>query len=309
MNNQQTRTPLISIVLCTYNGASFLEAQLQSLLQQTYPQLEIIVSDDASTDGTAAILKSYQSNPVFKIFLQPTNLGAIQNVAFALQQASGDFIAFCDQDDVWLPQKIEMLHQHIGEELLVYSDSELVDAGGNTLKKKLSDLRRMYTGSDTRGFVFSNVVWGHTILISRTLVPHLLPIPEGIPHDIWMAFKAASLQRIKYLDQPLTLYRQHGATVTKTIATDHKARTQNKRFQDFLEKLHWIDVVRKNARENEQPFYNQLYQLYESKKQGRFQPALAAFLLRNQKALFRFSRKGNMSQVIDLLKHARGVAP
>src|SRR6478609_835146 len=138
--------PLISIVLCSYNGAKFIDEQIQSLLQQTYPNLEIIISDDASTDGTQAILKKYKTHPAFKIFLQQTNLGPIKNVAFALQQAIGSFIAFCDQDDIWLPQKIETLHAQIGDDLLVYCDSELVDEHGQSLHKKISDVRNMYTG-------------------------------------------------------------------------------------------------------------------------------------------------------------------
>ena len=300
--------PLISIVLCSYNGVRFIDEQIQSLLQQTYPNVEIVISDDASTDGTRAILEKYKSHSAFKIFLQQTNLGPIKNVAFALQQATGAFIAFCDQDDSWLPQKIETLHAQIGEDLLVYCDSELIDEHGQSLQQKLSDLRNMYTGNDTRGFVFSNVVWGHTILISRQLVPQVLPIPDGIPHDIWIAFKAATLKRIRYIDVPLTKYRQHANTVTKTIATDYKARSHVKHYLDFKEKLHWIDVMRQHAREDERPFYNQLFTLYERKKRGTFQLELASFMLQHRLALYRFSKKSTVSQMIDAVKHARGVS-
>jgi len=301
--------PLISIVLCSYNGARFIDEQIQSLLQQTYPNLEIIISDDASTDGTQAVLEKYKSHPSFKIFFQEQNLGPIQNVAFAIEQARGAFLAFCDQDDTWLPQKIETLYQHIGDELLVYSDSELVDEHGQPLHKKLSQLRRMYSGNDTRGFVFSNVVWGHTILINQKLVPHILPIPDGIPHDIWIAFKAATIKEIKYVDVALTKYRQHTASVTKTIAVKTGARTQNKRYQDFKEKLNWIGVMQQHARPDEKEFYNQLFTLYARKESGRFQGALFLFLLRHQQALYRFSQKSKTSQLVDIMKQARGVSP
>jgi hypothetical protein len=168
-------------------------------------------------------------------------------------------------------------------------------------------LRNMYSGNDTRGFVLSNVVWGHTILINRQLMPYILPIPNGIPHDIWMAFKAATIKGIKYIDVPLTKYRQHTDTVTKTIATNYKARTHEKLYHDFMEKLHWIDVMRQHAREDEQSFYNQLFTLYAGKKKGTFQWGLASFLLRNRALLYRFSKKGMLSQMIDALKHARGM--
>jgi glycosyltransferase involved in cell wall biosynthesis len=299
--------PLISIVLCSYNGATFIEEQIQSLLHQTYTNLEIIVSDDGSSDGTQAILENYKSHPLFKIFFQQQNLGPIQNVAFAVEQATGAYIAFCDQDDVWLPHKIETLYAAMGGALLVYSDSLLVDEQGNSLDKKLSQLRNMYTGKDTRGFVFSNVVWGHTIMISRELLPAILPIPGGVPHDIWMAVKAASIRGIKYLDVPLTKYRQHDATITKTIATDRQGRTTSKKYIDFKEKLYWIEVMQQHARDEEQPFYKQLYTLYASKESGAFQWPLFFFMLKNRRFLYQFSKKSSKSQIVDILKHARGV--
>ena len=301
------KQPLISIVLCSYNGERFIEAQLQSLLQQTYPNLEIIISDDVSTDGTRTILRRYETISNCKIFLQDTNLGPIKNFEFAIKQTTGAFIAFCDQDDIWLPQKIETLYGAIGDGWFVYSDSELIDEQGRSLQKKLSDLRKMYSGSDTRGFVFSNVVWGHTVLINRLLMPYILPIPDAVPHDIWMAVIAATKTGIRYTDMVLTKYRQHADTVTKTIATDRHARTSNKRYLDYKEKLHWISLVRQSESSHVQPFYDTLYTLYEEKASGRFQVKLLFFLMKNRAALYKFSCKSTASQVIDIIKQARGV--
>lgn len=301
--------PLISVVLCSYNGAAFIEEQIQSLLQQTYPNLEIVISDDGSTDGTQVILKAYQPQPQFKVFFQDKTLGPIKNVAFALQQTTGAFIAFCDQDDIWLPQKTETLYNSINDDLLVYSDSELIDEHGQPLHKKLSQLRRMYTGNETYGFVFSNVAWGHTILISRRLVAHLLPIPEGIAHDIWMAVKAATLKQIKYIDVALTKYRQHAASVTKTLSIKPSTRTGNKRFVDYEEKLNWIYVLQQQSRPDEKLFYKRLYTLYAQKKSGSYQWPLLFFMLQHRRLLYRFSLKSTKSQLIDIAKHARGVAP
>src|ERR1700712_5400324 len=106
--------PLISIVLCTYNGEDFLKEQLQSLLNQSWTNLEIIVSDDHSTDKTIDILNEYNNHPSFRLFMQKENLGPIKNVEFALRQATGPYIAFCDQDDIWKPGKIEQLYKSIG---------------------------------------------------------------------------------------------------------------------------------------------------------------------------------------------------
>src|SRR5438477_882164 len=98
--------PLISIVLCTYNGEKFLREQIDSLLNQTYPNLEIIISDDASIDTTSQILETYKSDQRVKLFLQPHNSGSSKNFDFAIQKAKGEFIAFSDQDDIWLQENI-----------------------------------------------------------------------------------------------------------------------------------------------------------------------------------------------------------
>ncbi|HVF97018.1 MAG TPA: glycosyltransferase family 2 protein [Flavisolibacter sp.] len=212
-----TGKELVSVVLCTYNGANFLAAQIDSLLRQTYAPLEIIISDDASTDGTLAILQSFENHPGFHIFYQPKNIGYAQNFAFALQRATGEYIALCDQDDVWLPHKVETLLHCMSGQWLAYSDSLLVDAAGNSMHKKLSDLRNMRSGRDTHGFFLFNVVWGHALMIHRNLLPASLPIPDGIPHDIWLAYKASTLTGLNYCPAALTHYRQHQSAVTQTL--------------------------------------------------------------------------------------------
>lgn len=282
-----------------------MQAQIDSLLQQTWAPLEIIVSDDCSTDGTREILQTYQNDSRFRIFLQPKNLGAIQNFEFATRQANGEYLAFCDQDDIWLPEKIEKLVRFIGAFPLIYSDSILIDENGLSLAKNLSHLRKMQDVSDTRGFIFSNVVWGHAMLVQKSLINQVLPIPEGIPHDIWFAAKASALTGIKYLDEPLTLYRQHGKTVTTTLAQKAVTRPHEKRYQDFEDKLHWIGVLR-NHDGKRQDFYAALYRLFARKAQGRFVWPLFFFLLKNQALFFQFTHKSFLSRCIEIRKLSRG---
>jgi glycosyltransferase involved in cell wall biosynthesis len=298
--------PLISIVLCTYNGERFIGEQVESLIHQSYKNIEIIISDDASTDNTVAILEKYRDHPVIKLFLQSSNTGSGKNFEFALKQARGGFIAFSDQDDTWLPEKIQKMFDAIGDSYLLYSDSELVNESGESLHKKLSQLRRMYTGDQTTGFVFSNVVWGHAMFINRKLLGDILPIPAGIPHDGWMGFRAATITGIKYLDIPLTKYRQHEATVTKTIAVKAEPRSAEKRYKDFEEKLYWIGIMRDHERSAYKPFYSRLYDLYKRKGNGRYVWTLFFFLLSHRKEFFMFTRKKWLSQVIEMLKQARG---
>ena len=163
--------PLISIVVCTYNGEQFVEQQIDSLIGQTYPNLEIIISDDNSTDGTKQVLKKYEGTGNIKIIYNKENVGFTRNFAFAAMQASADYIAFSDQDDIWLPQKIEKLYGAIKDYSLVYSNSILVDNNGVSLNKRLSDFRKMKDIiTDSRSFTFHIVVSGHTLIIKKELL-------------------------------------------------------------------------------------------------------------------------------------------
>jgi len=300
--------PLISIVLCCYNGQQFIKQQIESLLSQTYPNIEIIISDDASTDGTVKILEEFLSEQRIKLFFQPANLGSSKNFEFAVGKAHGDFIAFSDQDDIWLPTKVEKLYAAIGESYLVYCDSELINEKGDKLNKKISDLRRMYAGKDTAGFILFNVVWGHAMMISRALLPLILPIPSGIPHDIWIAFRAATITGIKYLDLPLTLYRQHNSTATKTVAIKAKSRNMSERYADFKKQLHWIEVMYNNERASSKDFYNRLFTLYQRKEHEKWVWQLFFFLMNHRKEIFMFSKKKSASQVVEIFKQAKGVS-
>ena len=304
---QQITQPLVTIVLCTYNGALYLEQQLNSITSQTYTNLEVIISDDASSDDTVRILKEFEHRKGFKIYYQEENLGYIKNFAFALSKASGDFIALSDQDDIWLPHKIETLLHCFGKELLVYSDSLLVDDTGRSMLRKISDIRKMYTGNNSKGFFLFNVVWGHALMMRRELLQYALPIPEAVPHDIWFAFKAATISGIRYCDEVLTHYRQHSHSYTTTLLPRHvQTRTISKRYQDYLKQLHWLSIMKEHAPAPEQDFYQTFYQLFRKKEEGKYCFSLLLFALSHQKDLYRFSKKNFMSRLIDIRKMARG---
>src|ERR1700749_3753483 len=100
--------PLVSVVLCTYNGDKYLEAQLQSVLTQTYSSLEIIICDDGSTDSTQQLISSYALKDArIRYFFNEKNTGVNKNFEQGFLKAAGEFIAFADQDDIWKPEKIQ----------------------------------------------------------------------------------------------------------------------------------------------------------------------------------------------------------
>jgi glycosyltransferase involved in cell wall biosynthesis len=300
--------PLISVVMCTYNGSLFLREQIDSILAQTYPNIELVISDDASTDNTVAILNEYSSDPRVRIYTTEKNRGYMNNFVHAFSLTKGAYISLSDQDDIWLPHKVETLYKAIGHKMLSYSNSLMIDEHGNCLNKKLSDTSIMYTGDDSRGFIFWSTIWGHTILIRKELLEYSLPIPSNTPHDIWLGFRACTLGGIVYVDEVLTHYRRHSNNVSVTPITksqNTKSRKRDERMEEYYNKLNWIELgLKYDAKLKD--FYSTLHRLYTKRLEGRFVWRLFFFMVWHHKALFRFRRKKLLSQIIELRKQARG---
>lgn len=298
--------PLISIIVCTYNGAPFLEEQIQSILAQTYPNIEIIISDDASTDTTCQIIEKYRTNPLIIINLNKENIGLQKNIELSAGLCKGQYIAFSDQDDIWLPQKIEHLYAAIGNHSLVYSDSKLIDDNGNDLHKSLSDFRRFQNIYNAKGFGIYNAVSGHTALATKDLLIKALPIPPGYYHDWWIAIQAANSNGIQFLNEKLTLYRQHDNNLTENIIEKELgSRPYYKRYEEYSRDLKWLQLLKNNPLEKDKSFYTEFYNLYFLKKNGRFVWPLFWFLIRHQKSVFLFSQKNYLSQLFEIRKRAR----
>ena len=299
--------PLVSIALCTYNGERFLKKQIDSLLTQTYTNLQIIICDDASNDGTKAILETYR-DPRLTMIFNPENIGYIKNFEKAMHLCDGNFIALCDQDDIWKPDKIDTMLNNIDDALLLFCDSELIDEYDKPLHKKISDLRNLQNCNTLPGYVWSNCVWGHAILINKDLLTYTLPVPEGAKHDIWLGFTAACLGKIKYLPTPLTLYRQHTTSQTITLPVKAIRRDQNKLYKDYTEKLQWIKCMKGFVPNPEIVFFDELYKLYrDQNKANRIK--LFKFLLLKRKEIFSFRNKSYLSQLNEIRKICRRVHP
>jgi glycosyltransferase involved in cell wall biosynthesis len=217
----------ISVVLCSRNGAQFVEEQFLSILAQDVPPNEIIVSDDASTDETLEIIKSAFVNarvrfPDVRLILlrNPTALGVVGNFESALRVASGNLIALSDQDDVWIPSKLRALAGRFAGEpslLLVHSDARLVDENGislgttlfSTLRIGASALARERREGGLSELMKRNVVTGATTMIKREILDFAGEFPRSWVHDEWLAVIAAAVGRIDYDARQLIDYRQH----------------------------------------------------------------------------------------------------
>jgi len=216
--------PRIDILLATYNGERYVGALLDSLLAQTYKNIRILVRDDGSTDGTLRVIESYEKQHPEKIeFLRHTeNLGCNGNFSKLLEHAPSDYMMFSDQDDIWLPGKVEAAFEklqalersHSKETpLLVHGDLKVVDGDLKEISPSFWEYSKLYpkTTSTLNRLLVQNVVTGCTVLINRPLAQLALPIPSDcLQHDWWLALVAAGLGEIGIVEEPHILYRQHG---------------------------------------------------------------------------------------------------
>lgn len=209
----------VSVALCTYNGEKFIAEQLDSLVNQNYNNLEIVIVDDKSTDDTIEIISSYAAKDArIKIFQNKSTLGFNKNFERAVTLCTGDYIAICDQDDVWLPDKLLLLAENMGDNWLIYSNSVRVDDKLSNTDQLLNHHKLSY---DYKGILLSNYVTGHTVMICRELVNVALPFPENGYYDWWLGFVALYHKKIRYVDKVLTQHRQHSASViNKQIHTN-----------------------------------------------------------------------------------------
>ena len=208
-------SPLVSIVLCTYNGEQFLQDQLASLIGQTYPNLEIIVVDDCSTDGTKELLISYASqHDSVKLYFNEHNLGYNKNFEKAISFAKGEYFSICDQDDIWFPEKIQRLMTVIGDNWAVFSNSEFVDWQMKPMGLKL--ITDNILMDSYKSILMENFFTGHTSLLSRKSMLNILPIPELGFYDWWIGFVCLYHKKLIFHDEVLTYYRVHQESVTQS---------------------------------------------------------------------------------------------
>ena len=201
--------------MCTYNGEKYLALQLQSILDQTYKNLEIIIVDDQSKDNSFAIATEYAAKDNrIKCYLNNINLGYNKNFEKAIGLATGEYIAVSDQDDIWQLNKIEHLLANIGQNWLIFSNSALINNVGEVQQKKLLNNFK-FGNRDFRGILLTNFVTGHTTIMSRDFLTYILPFPATGYYDWWMGFVALYHHKLIYLNETLTMYRLHDRSVTQ----------------------------------------------------------------------------------------------
>lgn len=292
---------LISICLATYNGEKYLEEQLNSILNQTYKNFELIVQDDCSTDNTIKILESYQDKLNIIISKNEINMGYIKNFETLLKKATGDYVAICDQDDIWELDKLEILVRNIQDNILIYSNSLLIDENGTSLNKTLSTkLKNNFSSSNScLNFLYDNSVSAHSMLFKKELLKYIFPFPKHIYFDAWIAATASSFNSIEFVDKCLINYRQHSSNTLGNVKKNSnslknkvisKSQKKHNNINSLIMKIDEMMTL-KTISKDELKILQQLRLHCLEFEQSWFNINMFLFLIKHKEILFKITKK------------------
>jgi len=318
----------VSVALCTYNGERFVAEQLRSILAQSSPPSQIVVSDDGSTDATVAVVERELASSGIDVTVirGESPLGVTGNFERAIAAATGDIVVLCDQDDVWHPQRLSAAVADLEADpaaLLWHSDARLVDESGADLGLSLfetlgvgeAELAAINRGDAFAQFIRRNLVTGATVVFRRELLAASLPFPSQWVHDEWLAVIAAATGRVRASSTALIDYRQHSANVigvtrpTMRTKIDRMLEQRGDRYRrlsaraDILvERLETVGVAPDTlALARAKRDFERVRAAYPAARIARVRQVVAAF---RRGDYARLSSQGNLDVVRDLLHHA-----
>lgn len=271
----------ISIALAIYNGAKYLKELLSSLENQTVKPLELVVVDDCSSDDSIKIVQDFPLSFEKKVCSNEKNMGPVYTFKKLAELCSGNFIAFCDQDDIWLPQKLEHSLQAIKEISddipgIIFSDLSVIDENGKPIHESYWKVR--HVTPDRFSFVdilFSNIITGCTVMINKAMIGEFLKMPSNVMmHDHWLALIGYSFGKYSFINEPTVLFRSHGNSVT----SKSKVTTLQVFLNDFKNRDQYLQKNIQQAIE----FKN----LYFSKLSNRDAKTITQFIKLQQKPFF-----------------------
>jgi hypothetical protein len=251
--NTGTAAPRFGVAMCTYNGARYLQAQLDSLLAQTVAVDEVVVGDDGSSDATIGILDAFAARASARgirveVVQHPRNLGYVANFSDALLRCRADIVFLSDQDDVWDPDRVAIFADRFDADpdlLLLHSDARLVDGEGAPLGATLLEVLRVHpaeialerSGLALDAILLRNFITGATCALRRSLLAAALPVAPRWSHDEWLAVIASLNGGLDMLPRSTIDYRQHGGN---QIGAGRRS---------FLQRLRALDLLDAQARQ------------------------------------------------------------
>lgn len=316
----------VSILLSTYEpNLHWLSEQLNSLNTQTYPNLKLYVRDDFSTSVTLAqiadCLKDCITDFPYELNQNEKNLGSNKTFELLTKEADGSFFAYCDQDDIWLPDKIDLIVSYFQNPKvsLVCSDLQIINENGGVVADSITKIRKrhiFHSGNDvTKHLIVSNFVVGCSMVIRSNIARKAIPFEKLLVHDQWLAIVASTKGEILSLNQALVQYRQHSKNQTGILlgVNDkssylqlrvelYKEINQSLKKYEFLssynllfeDRTRWLEY-RKNYLQK--PNISDLISIWRLRKLGFNQVLFETFMPFIPKCIF--------NKILDLLK--RGV--
>ncbi|HEX4154010.1 MAG TPA: glycosyltransferase [Acidobacteriaceae bacterium] len=303
----------VSVAMCTYNGERYLKEQLESIANQTRLPSEIVICDDRSTDATLRIVETFAKTAPLRVVVHVNDVnvggssrGITRNFERTIQRCSGDLIACCDQDDVWMPHKVDVLARMFEQDPQLgcaFSDAELITADGLPKGMRLSqaigltarDRKRLKQGQALAVPLAMNKIYGSSLMFSSRLVEKIVPVPPHWWFDAWVGTVAASYAKLLFTPEPLFYYRihanqDHGASAA---ATSERMRQWKRSPKEF-----WEDC---------EPQLTELYARLEKENTPQMEPHLA--YLRGRMTLLRERTElppGRIRRSIQVLRRAPG---
>jgi len=255
--------------MATYNGDQYLSEQINSILRQSCKEWQLTIRDDNSRDNTRDIIKEYTQRYPEKIKLVSDgddNIGASQNFLRLIGHTDTDYVMFCDQDDVWLPNKIEITFDKMKETedkfgkntpILIHTDSKVVDNNLNIISDSFWKFQHLkpQKGKSLNRLIVQNTITGNTVMINKTLKNKIKLLPEQtIMYDWWISLAAVAFGKIDYVPRATILYRQHdsnniGAKEWSLGYIMNMARLNRSNFKSILQKTQlqakaFLDIFR-----------------------------------------------------------------
>lgn len=212
----------ISVAMATYNGADYLEEQLISIVNQSIIPDEIIIVDDFSKDSTVEMIDRIREKYSFiKLYRNEVNLGPIQTFKKAVSLCTNEYVALCDQDDIWEKNKLELCFNQLkslgnNKPSIVFSDLKMIDTKGNLINDSFWATQG-YKPSKTnlKELLIGNIITGCTIMMNQKMKDEIARMPVGIiMHDYWIAIIAYSIGDYRIIADSLIKYRVHSTSVT-----------------------------------------------------------------------------------------------
>ncbi|OPX84749.1 MAG: putative glycosyltransferase EpsE [Pelotomaculum sp. PtaB.Bin104] len=253
----------LSVAMCTYNGARYLEEQLDSIAAQIRQPDELVVCDDHSTDATVEIIQTFISRAVFPVRLikNENNLGSTKSFETAIDLCTGDIIALSDQDDVWQADKLMLIEAKFVDSPsigLVFTDAVVVDEYlrpmgyriWQSLGFNLADRKKIEAGKAVEVLLKRNIVTGATMAIRANFKKVFMPIPSEWAHDAWIALMVAACADLGMIPEPTIKYRQHinqqigikrnGFLKKLTMARGTKSNTYLNQLEKYRAAHEWL---------------------------------------------------------------------